>query len=272
MSPETEQARRHDGDRAPNQKAVGTLLELQNMAGSSESLSVVFVSQYFPPETGAAPTRLDALTKRWAAAGHDVTVLTSAPDYPEGEVYDGYDNEWLHREDRDGVTVYMTKTLPASNEGFVRRGLKFLWFMFVGIVAGLRVADPDVVIATSPQPFAGVVGWVVARLRGGKFVFEVRDLWPESITAASDFDNRWVLAGLDRLVTLLYRHADRIAVVSQGFTPALVSAGVSEDDVWFHPNGVDPEFFDRSEDERSIEPELSETLEEQFVVSYVGTL
>lgn len=242
------------------------------MVDSSESLSLLFVSQYFPPETGAAPTRLDALTKRWAQAGHDVTVLTSAPDYPEGEVYDGYQNEWLHREERNGVTVYMTKTLPASNDGFVKRGTKFLLFMFLSIIAGLVVAKPDVVIATSPQPFTGVSGWVVARLRRAKFVFEVRDLWPESITAASDFGNKPLLEGLDRLVTFIYRRADRTTVVSEGFTPTLVSKGVDESDVWFHPNGVEPEFFERTDDESVLEPDLRETLEDRFVVSYVGTL
>lgn len=242
------------------------------MVDSSESLSVLFVSQYFPPETGAAPTRLDALTKRWAKAGHDVTVLTSAPDYPEGEVYDGYENEWLHQEERNGVTVYMTKTFPASNDGFVRRGLKFLWFMLVSIVAGLLVAKPDVVIATSPQPFTGIAGWVVARLRQAKFVFEIRDLWPESIVAASDFGNKPLLVALDHLVTFIYLRADRITVVSEGFTPTLVSEGIDEEDVWFHPNGVEPEFFKRADGEWRLESDLREALEDRFVVSYVGTL
>ncbi|MGQ3414376.1 glycosyltransferase family 4 protein [Natrinema sp. LN54] len=215
---------------------------------------------------------MDALTKRWAEADHDVTVLTSAPDYPEGDVYDGYENEWLHREERDGVVVYMTKTLPASNDGFVLRGLKFLWFMLIGTLVGLRVARPDIVIATSPQPFTGVTGWIVARLRRAKFVFEVRDLWPESITAASDFDNGLLIAFLDRLVTFLYRRADRLVVVSEGFVPTLVSAGVSERDVWVHPNGVDPTFYERSEDRQRIGSELKGTLEDRFVVSYVGTI
>jgi len=67
--------------------------------------SILLVSFRYPPETGAAATRLEALTTRWAERGHDVTVLTTTPDYPDGEVYDGYDNGWLQREDHGGVDV-----------------------------------------------------------------------------------------------------------------------------------------------------------------------
>ena len=242
------------------------------MDASDDPLSLLFVSQYFPPETGAAPTRVHALTKRWAEAGHDVTVLTSAPDYPNGEVYDGYDNGWLHHEERDGVQVYMTKTIPASNEGFVRRSLKFLWFMVLSAIVGLRVREPDVVVATSPQPFTGVAGWVVARVRRASFVFEVRDLWPESISSVSDFDNHIVLSTLDSVVTFLYNKADRIVVVSEGFNPTLTAVGVDEDRIWYHPNGVEPQYFERVGDEWELDRELRKTLEEHFVVSYVGTI
>ncbi|WP_247001682.1 glycosyltransferase family 4 protein [Halosolutus gelatinilyticus] len=242
------------------------------MDRSNETLSILFITQYYPPETGAAPTRVGELSKRWAQDGHDVSVLTSAPDYPEGEVYDGYDNDWITRTERDGVTVYTTKTIPASNEGFVRRSLKFVWFMLIGIVVGLRRFDPDVVVATSPQPFTGVIGWIVSRLRRAKFVFEVRDLWPESIAAVSDLDNDALITGLDILVTFLYLRADRIAVVSRGFVPGIESTGVDTDDIWVHPNGVDPSFFDRSDDSWHISAELRERLADRFVVSYIGTL
>lgn len=242
------------------------------MVDTTESLSVLYISQYFPPETGAASTRVEALTKRWSDANHDVTVLTSAPDYPEGEIYEGYDNGWLRKENRNGVTVYVTKTLPASNEGFFRRALKFLWFTIIGTLVGLWSTRPDVVIATSPQPFTGITGLIVARVRRAQFVFEVRDLWPESITAASNLDNELLLATLGTYIRFLYRQADKVAVVSRGFESTLIEAGVDEDDIWFHPNGVDPTFFERPSDEWRIGSDLRETLENHFIVSYVGTL
>lgn len=242
------------------------------MADTEESLSLLFISQYFPPETGAAPTRVDALTKRWANEGHDVTVLTSAPDYPEGEIYNGFDNSWLQHEVHNGVDVFYTKTYPASNSGFLHRSLKFVWFMFAAIFASFWLRTPDVVISTSPQPFTGVSGWVIARLRKAAFVFEVRDLWPESITALSDLDNRILISSLDTLINFIYRRADRVVVVTPGFVPVLIDAGVDEDDIWFHPNGVEPEFFVRSGDSWAIDKEVRNRLNSRFVVSYIGTI
>ncbi|WP_128476567.1 glycosyltransferase family 4 protein [Halorussus pelagicus] len=238
------------------------------MADSEDAASLLIVTQYFPPETGAPATRFDELTKRWAERGADVTVLTSAPDYPEGEVYDGYRNEWVQREQRNGVEVVMTKTLPASNVGLFRRALKFVWFMIVSILIGVRLEKPDVVLATSPQLFTGVSGWVIARTRRVKFVFEVRDLWPESIAAVGDGDNRILYSSLEVVSSFLYRHADRVVVVSQKFEESIVAAGASPEDVLYHPNGVDVSFFEDTGD-----PEFSDqSLSEHFVVSYIGTI
>ncbi|USZ67393.1 glycosyltransferase family 4 protein [Halorussus salilacus] len=238
------------------------------MADSEDGASLLVVTQYFPPETGAPASRFDELTKRWSESGNDVTVLTSAPDYPEGELYDGYQNEWLHRERRDGVDVVMTKTFPASNVGFFRRALKFMWFMIISVLVGVRLEKPDVVVATSPQPLVGVSGWLVARVRRAKFVFEVRDLWPESISAAGDVDNRLLYASLEAISSFLYRHADRVVVVSQEFERSIVAAGASSEDILYHPNGVDVSFF-----EDASEPEFANrSLSDYFVVSYIGTI
>jgi len=238
------------------------------MTDSDDTASLLIVTQYFPPETGAPATRFDELTKRWAESGNDVTVLTSAPDYPEGELYEGYQNEWVHRETRNGVNVVMTKTLPASNVGLFRRALKFVWLMILSTLVGLRLEKPDVVVATSPQPLVGVSGWLLARVRRSKFVFEVRDLWPESIAAVGEGDNRLLYAVLEAVSSFLYRRADRVVIVSQEFEQTIVDAGTDPANVLYHPNGVDVSFFEGAENPTFPERSLSE----QFVVSYVGTI
>jgi len=237
----------------------------------SGDCSILFISQYYPPETGAAPTRVSELSSRWSERGHDVTVLTSAPDYPEGEIYEGYQNEWVHTEFRDGVRVVSVKTIPASNRGFGRRALKFIWFMFAATIAGLWLKRHDVVVATSPQPLTGPAGWLLARVKRSKFVFEVRDLWPESITSLSDL-NELLLRPLRWIVDFTYRHADRVVVVSEGFQPAIQAAGVDAKDTLVHHNGVDPDYFELVQTEWSLDSDTVEELQDQFVVSYVGTL
>ncbi len=235
--------------------------------------SILFISQYFPPETGAAANRVDELTKRWADAGHDVSVVTSAPDYPEGEVYDGYDNRWHRVERRSGVTVHIVRTIPASNAGMGLRALKFIWFMIASLAVGLRAgSSPDTVVATSPQPLTGVSGAVVSTLRRATFVFEVRDLWPETIVAVSDIDSRLVVGTIEIIVKIIYRLADNVVIVSRAFEDEVVAAGVDPEGIWYHPNGVDPSFVTDQHNSAPLSDDIAEAVTNRFVVSYVGTI
>jgi glycosyltransferase involved in cell wall biosynthesis len=233
--------------------------------------SILLVSFRYPPETGAAATRLEALTTRWASLGHDVTVLTTTPDYPDGEVYDGYHNEWLRREQHDGVTVVTTKSLPASpSDHLLRRAIKYLWFTAIAVLVGtFWLNKRDIVLATSPQPFAGLAGFTIARLRRVPFVFEIRDLWPESLVAMGEVDNTAVISVLGTISNFLYTHADRVSVVAPGMKETVVEAGADPDDVWLHTNGIDHTFFARENAGGIDETEL---FEDNFVLSYIGTV
>ncbi len=229
--------------------------------------SIVVISQYFPPETGAAPTRWAELTDRWADDA-SVTVITSAPDYPEGELYDGYHNKWLQREKHGNVDVLYIKTITSSSGNLIRRSLKFVWFMFLSFLIGIRYTSPNAVIATSPQPLTGMSAWFLARTKRAKFVFEIRDLWPESILAVSDFDNRVVIWLLDRSITFLYQRADTIVVVSQAFIEPIVETGVDQSKIKYYPNGIDLDFYDVS----GTPPEVLDEFDNRLTVAYVGTI
>lgn len=234
---------------------------------TDKSESILVVTQYFPPETGASQTRWDELSKRWSEEA-SVTVLTSAPDYPEGEIYDGYDNQWLRHEKRNDVDVYYTKTITSPSGNLLRRSLKFVWFMLISMVVGLRHISPSVVIATSPQPLTGISAWIISRCKGASFVFEVRDLWPESILAVSDFDNKFVIWSLERTVEFLYRRSDHLVVVSKAFIEPIVNCGVDQSKIAFHPNGIDLAFYDVE----GHGPSVLEDLGDKFTISYVGTI
>lgn len=233
--------------------------------------SILLVSFRYPPETGAAATRLEALTTRWAKRGHDVTVLTTTPDYPDGEVYEGYHNEWLRRERRDGVEVVTTKSLPSSpSDHLLRRAIKYLWFtLYATLVGTIWLDRRDVVLATSPQPFAGLAGLAIARVRRVPFVFEVRDLWPESLVAMGEVDDETVIGILDRMTDFLYARADRVSVVAPGMQEVVVEGGADPADVWLHTNGIDHEFFDPAGADEVDERDL---FADNFVLSYVGTV
>src|SRR4051812_40776890 len=109
-------------------------------------MRILFVTENFPPETNAAATRVYERAVYWVRWGHEVTVLTSAPNFPVGRVFDGYRNRWHARELVDGIEVVRVKTFIARNEGFLLRTLDFTSFMVSAFVAGLVERRPDIVV------------------------------------------------------------------------------------------------------------------------------
>src|SRR5271167_2664841 len=184
-------------------------------------VKILYVSQYFPPEMGAPAARAAELSRHWAAAGHEVTVLTGFPNHPTGVVPPEYRSKFwrmVSREITDGVNVVRTWLLPLPNRKAHERMLNYSSFCVSAASTGLFLSRPDVVIATSPQLLVGLSGWWLARWKRVPFVFEVRDLWPESLAAvgmgSSDSLLHRVLA---KIAGFLYRRSDRVVVVTPAF-------------------------------------------------------
>ena len=146
-------------------------------------MRILFLSDNFPPEGNAPATRLYEHAVRWVRAGNDVVVITCAPNFPEGRLFPGYRNSWRRVEVLDGIRVVRVKTFITANEGVLKRTLDYLSFMLMATVMSLFERRPDVVVATSPQFFCALAGWMVGVLKWRPFVFELRDLWPASIVA-----------------------------------------------------------------------------------------
>ena len=146
-------------------------------------MKILFLADNYPPETNAAATRVSERATYWAAWGHEVTVITSFPNFPQGRIHDGYRNDWIGEERRDGVRVIRVKTFIAANRGTLMRTLDFLSFMVMAVIVGGVQRRPDVVAATSPQFFAAVAGWLLGLRFRRPFIFELGDIWPASIIA-----------------------------------------------------------------------------------------
>ncbi len=232
-------------------------------------MHILFLSDNFPPETNAPATRGFEHAQRWVAAGHRVTVVTCAPNFPEGKVYEGYDNRWRQREVMSGIDVIRVKTFIAANKGFGARILDYLSFMANGSLAALSVERPDVVLATSPQFFCALGGWLVAALRRKPFVFELRDLWPESIKAVGAMKQSFVIEMLERLELFLYRRASAVVAVTEAFRENLVARGIPAGKLHVVRNGVDLSRYAPRERDRELAKQLG--VESKFVVGYLGT-
>lgn len=232
-------------------------------------MRIIIFSHYYPPEVNAPASRTSEHCRLWAAAGHDVTVVTCAPNHPDGAVYAGYRNRMLTREVVDGVKIVRVWTFLAANQGFARRTLNYISFMLSAALAIPRLTRPDVYVSTSPQFFCGLTGLLAKILRRSPWVLEVRDLWPESIVTVGAMRNGLVTSALESLERFAYRKADRIVSVTDSFVPHIAARcqGAAKIDVV--KNGVDLRLFKRSENGEDIKSKLG--LEGRFVASYVGT-
>jgi len=233
-------------------------------------MRILFFSDNFPPETNAPAVRTHEHARVWAARGHQVTVVTCAPNFPTGRLHDGYRN--THSvEIIDGIRVVRVWSYIAANRGRVRRSLDFLSFALSGVPAGLRQARPDVVIGTSPQLFSVLAAWLVARLRRAPCVFELRDLWPESIEAVGAARSGFFTRVVGALADFLYRHVDHIVCVTESFVSVLGDREVPAERMSVVRNGVDLSDFDPSATDRSFRGEIG-VEPASMVVTYLGTL
>ncbi len=232
-------------------------------------MHVLFLTDNFPPETNAPATRVYEHARRWVRAGHRVTVITGAPNYPQGKVYPGYKNHWFDSGELDGIQIIRVKTYLAANAGFLKRTLDHLSFGIAGFLGGFIPAPPDIVVATSPQFFAAVGGWSLAAVRRVPFVFELRDLWPASIAAVGALKEGPLLRLLARVEHFLYRRAAAIVPVTHAFKDELVQRGIPATKIHVVTNGVDRERYQPVRRNEDLAGELG--VQDRFVVGYLGT-
>lgn len=224
---------------------------------------------------GAPSARVAELSRHWVKDGHEVTVLTGFPNHPTGKVPESYRKKlrrMVVKENADGVNVIRTWLLPFPNRKAFERILNHTSFCVSAAITGLFLKRPDVVIATSPQLLVGVSGWWVGRLKRVPFVFEVRDLWPESLVAVGMGDrNSLLYRTLATIADFLYNRSDRIVVVSPAFKDYLIEHfRIAADKISIVQNGVETALFDPNRADRNLKKALG--LEDKFVVSYIGTM
>jgi colanic acid biosynthesis glycosyl transferase WcaI len=238
-------------------------------------VKILYISQYFPPEIAAPAVRVSELSRHWAAAGHDVTVLTGFPNHPAGIIHPDYRSKmrrFLFRERMENVKVVRTWLWPRPNRKALGRILSFASFAISSAASGLFLDRPDVVIATSPQLLVGLTGWWLARAKRVPFIFEVRDLWPESLSAVGLGNDQSLLHRvLGKIADFLYRQSDKIVVVTPAFKEHLVKKWkVSPEKISVVPNGVETELFSPKDASADVKQELG--TEGKFVACYIGTM
>jgi colanic acid biosynthesis glycosyl transferase WcaI len=235
-------------------------------------VKILYVSQYYSPEVGAASARVSELAGAWAQSGHEVTVLTAFPQHPVGVKTPG-DRRVFFRKEKDGaVTLLRCYIWATPNAGNLKRMIMFISFALSAALLGSRKAErPDVVVATSPQLLTGLAGWYLARKFKVPFVFEVRDLWPESIIAVKAMEDNVLIRGLKKLSAFLYAQSSLIVTVGEGYKRRVMKLyGVRDKKISVIPNGVETKIWRPGTRNNALRRTLG--WGNDFVVLYLGTI
>jgi len=232
-------------------------------------LRILILSHHFPPEVSAGANRFYEMAKVWIQAGHSVTVVACAPNHPTGKAYPGYENSLWKRETVDGIEVIRVWTFLSPNTGIVRRALSFSSYLVSATIGSLFIPKPDLVISTVPHIFCGLAGFAVSSLRRTSWIFDVRDLWPESIVSVGAMNRGRIIRFLEAIERFCYHNATHIVSASGAYLPHFLSMGIASEKISVITNGVDLKLFHTSLDPAAFLK--SHDLEGKFVVSYVGT-
>ena len=232
-------------------------------------MRILFLTDNFPPEVNAPASRTFEHCREWVKAGHDVTVITCAPNFPSGKVFSGYRNRLWQSETMEGIRVIRVWSYITANEGFAKRTLDYVSYMLSAVLASPFVPSPDVIVATSPQFFTACAGYLVSRSRRRPYVFELRDLWPESIAAVGAVRAPQVIDAFERLELFLYRNASSVVSVTHAFKDNLRKRGIDPEKVYVVTNGADLTRFEPRPRDEALAAELG--LADKFVAGYIGT-
>lgn len=231
-------------------------------------MKILFLTDNFPPEVNAPASRTYDHVREWLKAGHEVTVITCAPNFPKGHVYDGYRNRLYQTEMMDGIKVVRVWSYIAANKGFLKRTLDYISYSVTSFLAGL-FQKADIIVATSPQFFTALSGRTLAFWKHRPWIMEVRDLWPESIKTVGAMKDNAFIHYFEWEERRCYCSARRIVVVTDSFKRTLVARGVPAEKIDVVKNGANRELFKPVAKDESLIAELG--LQGKRIIGYIGT-
>jgi len=231
-------------------------------------MKILFITDNFPPEVNAPATRTIEHCKEWIKQGAEVTILTCTPNFPHGRVYDGYRNKLYQCEMMEGIKVIRVWSYISANTGFMKRILDYVSFSFMAFWVGL-FQKQDIIVATSPQFFTTWTAWGISKIKRTPWIFELRDIWPESIKTVGAMKESKVLDILEKIELGLYRSSDKVIAVTDAFKANLIDRGIDAEKIDVVTNGSNMALFSPREKDKVLLETLG--LENKFIIGYLGT-
>jgi len=234
-------------------------------------MKILYITQYFYPEIGATTNRALANVREMSRKGHDVTVLTEMPNHPKGIIFPNYRGKFFFHEKIENFKVNRVWVYTNSNKTSVTRLLFYISFMLFGTLhTVLHWNKYDIVYVTSPPLFVGQIGfWLKKFFPRVKFVFEVRDLWPDAAIEMGELKNEKIAKLSYKLEIRFYKNANIIISVTEQFKERIINKGIAAEKIYVIRNGSDLSY-------KNIE--IPEQLNKQyqkdrnFIIAYAGNL
>ncbi len=232
-------------------------------------MKILFLTDNFPPEINAPANRTYEHARAWVRSKNvRVTIITSFPNHPYGKIYKGYKNKLYSKEKIDGITVIRVWTYMSSNKGVYKRIFDYISFSIMSFFVGI-FQKSDIIIATSPQFFTTWSAFLLSKIKRVPWIFELRDLWPESIKAVGAINNKIILKILEKIEMVLYKSASKIVVVTESFKKDLESRKIDKDKIHVIYNGVDLNLFQPIK--KPVDLLKKYKLEDKIIIGYIGT-
>jgi glycosyltransferase involved in cell wall biosynthesis len=204
-------------------------------------MRILIVTQYFWPENFRINDLCDALVER----GHDVTVYTGLPNYPEGSFFKGYSFSGPYTETKGKIKIIRAPLIPRGKNKSLRLALNYFSFFFLAsLLAPFLVRGKfDKIFVYEPSPITvAIPGIVLKYLKRAPMFFWVTDLWPESLEATGVVKNKKILNAVALLVRWLYKHSDKILVTSKGFISRVKALGGKDSQIVYFPQWAEAHF------------------------------
>lgn len=234
-----------------------------------KKLKICLLTEYFPPEPGAGSTRAYEHAKVWKNLGVDVLILTCMPHYPTGIIPDKYKNKILVKEKIDNIDIIRTFTYAAASKGLIKRSIAYFTFMISSVIQGISsLKNMDYIIATSPPFSIGISGWILSKLKRIPLIFEVRDMWPDSLIQLEQLKNKYLIRLLEFSEKKIYSSSKYIVSVTDSYCSLIEQKGVDRSKIKVIKNGVDTNFFKPIQKSENLL--LLHNLSEKKIVSYFG--
>lgn len=232
-------------------------------------IRILFLTQYYPPEQGAPQNRISELAQQLKLQGFKVSILTAMPNYPTGRIFPEYRGRLFHREMRDGIRVYRSFIIPLKRNTTLYRLLNYFSFTLSSIIYGMFIPGFDLIISESPPLTIAFSLWTLKVLRRASYVFNVSDLWPDSIVELGAMSEGKVIDIFRWIERKSYQWSSAVTGQAPSIVANLRRRTPSEIPVELISNGADLTRYGRHLREESVR-ERYQLSGEQIGVVYAG--